>query len=547
MGTLNQDAVTPNSPVTFCLFPDPSSHKLNRVTVKDSNSLAAPAARDGLHWIIRILVYVFAFSQFSYITADPDLWGHLRFGQDIWEHKAVHPTDPFSYTAQGHPWINHEWLMEVSYYLIYKAFDSTGLLIFKALLGIFIVHLLSSLYFARTGNYTVYLMVFALVIPVMAPGFMTRPHLATFLCLTLMVYILQKFFDGNHRILKWMPLLMLVWVNSHGGVVAGLGIFGVIAAVEFWRCRKTGESKGPLLVKYFLLSGLAVLINPYGYKLWLFFVHSLGQARSISEWGAVPLFDASLWQYKLLVLLFAASFFLPSKKRTWEVLVITLAIVYGFRHQRHTVLTVILMAPYLLAQYGRWLRWDFKPAYDRLSQHFHWAVQGVVAGCAVLLLAGQIRAYASNDFKIRVDPDMYPTYAAQFMEANGIDGDLVVPFDWGEYIIWKFPESRVSIDGRFRTVYPERIIELNKAFAEGRPEGLALLTDHPTFAVLTKVHEAPHMFMETLPGWEKVYQDPISKIFVRARDAAPDHPVWKKVTGKGFTRTDAPPPWAFPG
>ena len=84
--------------------------------------------------------------------------------------------------------------MEVSFYLIYHTFDSTGLLFFKALLGIFIVHLLSSIYFARAGNITVYLILCALIIPVMAPGFMTRPHLATFLCLTLLVYVLQKVF-----------------------------------------------------------------------------------------------------------------------------------------------------------------------------------------------------------------------------------------------------------------------------------------------------------------------------------------------------------------
>ena len=37
---------------------------------------------------------------------------------------------------------------------------------------------------------------------------------------------------------------MLLWVNSHGGVVAGLGIFGMITAVEVIRCYKTGESRG---------------------------------------------------------------------------------------------------------------------------------------------------------------------------------------------------------------------------------------------------------------------------------------------------------------
>ncbi|MDH3257184.1 MAG: hypothetical protein OEM27_06170, partial [Nitrospinota bacterium] len=432
-------------------------------------------------------------------------------------------------------------------YLIYHALDSTGLLFFKALLGVFIVHLLSSIYFTRTGNITVYLILFALIIPVMAPGFMTRPHLATFLCLTLLVYVLQKFFDGNHPIIKWTPLIMLLWVNSHGGVVAGLGIFGVITVVEVIRCYKTGENRGILLLKYFLLSGLAVLINPYGYNLWLFFIHSLGMPRTISEWSPVNLTDLSYWQYKVLVLLFLGTFLLPKKKRVWEILIITLAIVYGFRHQRHTVLTAILLAPYLLLNYGRWLQWDIRSYYDRLSHHFRWTVQGVLGVFVIFMIAMQLNKYAVNDFKIRVDPNVYPAYAALFMEANGLEGNLVVPFDWGEYMIWKSPNSRVSIDGRFRTVYPENIIEMNRAFAYGKPEGLTLLRDFPTILVLTKKKEAPHTFMETMPGWVKIYQDPISKLFIKSRKNAANHPAWHQIHQNGIIHLNHPPPWAFPG
>ena len=96
---------------------------------------------------------------------------------------------------------------------------------------------------------------------------------------------------------------------------------------------------------------------------------------------------------------------------------------------------------------------------------------------------------------------------------------------------------------------------MNRAFAYGKPEGLALLRDFPTILVLTKEHEAPHNFMETIPGWVKIYQDPISKLFIRTQESAPDHPLWKRILenkrkrndGKAFVRLNHPPPWAFPG
>jgi len=41
------------------------------------------------------------------------LWGHVRFGQAVLNlhHLVLH--DPYSYSAPGHYWNNHEWLSEV--------------------------------------------------------------------------------------------------------------------------------------------------------------------------------------------------------------------------------------------------------------------------------------------------------------------------------------------------------------------------------------------------------------------------------------------------
>ena len=111
----------------------------------------------------------------------------------------------------------------------------------------------------------------------------------------------------------------------------------------------------------------------------------------------------------------------------------------------------------------------------------------MVLGIFLILQTGFLfNKYWINDYRIPIEPAVYPTYAAQFMTANHLQGNILVPFDWGEYIIWKFPESKVSIDGRFRTAYPENIIELNLAFSQGQAESLKLLNEFPTDLVLAK-------------------------------------------------------------
>ena len=88
---------------------------------------------------------------------------------------------------------------------------------------------------------------------------------------------------------------------------------------------------------------------------------------------------------------------------------------------------------------------------------------------------------------------------------------------------------------------------MNRAFAYGKPESIALLTDFPTTLVMTKKNEAPHTFMEKAPGWKKIYQDPISKLFIRTQENATDQSMWKQINRKGIIHLDHPPPWAFPG
>jgi len=44
---------------------------------------------------------------------DPDLWWHVRIGQDIFATHHWPIVDPYSFTVGGNPWIAYEWLGDV--------------------------------------------------------------------------------------------------------------------------------------------------------------------------------------------------------------------------------------------------------------------------------------------------------------------------------------------------------------------------------------------------------------------------------------------------
>ena len=92
--------------------------------------------------ILAILVFILA----GRGVADPDIWWHLRNAQFLFTHLQFPRTDAFSYTAQGYPWVAHEWLAEVPYYLAWRAFGLVGLFgLFLLLVEIMIFGVLYSM------------------------------------------------------------------------------------------------------------------------------------------------------------------------------------------------------------------------------------------------------------------------------------------------------------------------------------------------------------------------------------------------------------------
>src|SRR4030067_3788988 len=67
----------------------------------------------------------------SRTIADPDLWGHVRFGLDTIQNRGVMRNDPYSYLTAGQPWFNHEWLAEVTFASAWMYARATGLGVLK--------------------------------------------------------------------------------------------------------------------------------------------------------------------------------------------------------------------------------------------------------------------------------------------------------------------------------------------------------------------------------------------------------------------------------
>ena len=99
-----------------------------------STSIASyllPRMRD----ILFLIVFVAALAAgWRTLNNDGDLPRHLLMGQVIVETRSIPRQEMFTYVYEGRPYVAHEWLADVIFYLSYKALGLKGVVLLTALL-----------------------------------------------------------------------------------------------------------------------------------------------------------------------------------------------------------------------------------------------------------------------------------------------------------------------------------------------------------------------------------------------------------------------------
>ena len=491
---------------------------MNGTTTTSKHERGLHSLENTFNLLMKILVYSSAFYFFSFVTADTDLWGHIKFGQDLWTAKSLYRFDIYSYTAFGAEWINHEWLAELIMFFVYRTFGSAGLLMGKLLVGFAIISILSLITSRRICNIFVYGLVFVLSVFVMSPGFMIRPQLFTFLFVAYFLYVFHLYFENQKNLLWSLPLIMILWVNCHGGFLVGAGMFPVVVGCEYITClmrHKNTAHLGPMMF-WLILTEASIFINPYGYHLPAFLYKTLSVPRGIGEWNPVSVFNLSYIRFKLLAFLFLCSFFIRNQERRyWEAGIIGIALIYAFMHQRHTPVFAIVAAPYLVENYSLMVR------RTNVSEEIRSFSSYAILNLFLCILIGYQLFFTGSKYikaqcNIIVDPTKYPVSAVHFLKENGIKGNILLPFDWGEYAIWKlYPDCRVSIDGRFRTVYPEIVLTDHFSAAADETKLRELLEKYPPDIILGRQNPLYQRLIATQDRWIYVYSDATSIVFIR--------------------------------
>src|SRR4030043_937032 len=321
---------------------------------------------------------------------------------------------------------------------------------------------------------------------------------------------------------------MVLWVNLHGGFIAGFMLLAVYITGNLLKAffvkedRHEASQRTKMLLIMFFLCLLASLLNPQGYKILLFPFELTANKfimDNVNEWLS-PNFHTDLrYEYMLLlmILVFGVSVF---KLNAIETLLVILFTHMSLFSARYIPLYAIILSPIIARRIDHLIKdvsdrklvkrflsiADRATVTDSKTKGYLWSLLAVGA-LIIALFMGKID-YGFDKKKLPVD-------AVQFMKKEKITGNMFNNDEFGDYIIYAaWPEYKVFFDGRSDMYGVERMKEYFKVVKIETGWDKVLAKYDINWIIYGANSPLSHFLIER-DDWKLIYADKVANIFVR--------------------------------
>ncbi len=445
---------------------------------------------------------------------DYDLYARFIIAENFFEKGVFNYNDFLSYTPT-HTWYDHEYGAGLIYYLFYKYMGPFGLVLIQGLLLFLTSFVIIKIQQLQKHAYPVSLFVMSIFLILFAhqnPSII-RCHMFSFLFFAIFLYMLEKTRIGHLRnkpskILWFVPPLVILWNNLHGGVFSGLGlIFMYLIGALF-----TGQN-WKLYLKVMVVSVPLLVINPYGPEYIDFLLSASIKAREmITEWWGVFGLNRTTYYYPLFfagvlgIGLALAKFWNKGKINITKFIILASTLYLGTIHVKLLSLPIIV----LWALYYNDIMWLFDKKIYRNVEKFTYFIIICLIFC-IPLKHPEIHKTNINKF---------PVKEVEFININNIKGNLLTEFGFGSYVSYKlYPDNLIYMDGRYEVVYYDKEFDNLMNFEKKENDWQAVLRDYPTEVLLMEKTIPVYNELEKLPNWVKIYEGKLCGVFVKKSKA----------------------------
>jgi hypothetical protein len=487
--------------------------------------------------------FIFLGKQF---LADSDIGWHIRNGEHILAASHVPQQDYFSYTMAEKPWYAWEWLYDLSVGGIHSVAGLRGVVLLSALIAAFTFALLFRSALNASGNLLVAGGLTALTAVAASIHLLARPHMVTWLFTLVWFQQLDQFQHGERRRLIALPVLMLLWVNLHGGFLMGIALTGLFLAgnAATWilsshaKLRMAALDRLRHLTTVLAFIVLATLVTPYGLRLYVHlyeYLDSKFMMNNIQEFLSPDFHLLQVKAFALLLLAALLALMMEGRKASpTDFLMIAFSAWIGLFAVRNIPIAAILMslaiAPLLgaafrdVAQHDDCALWLRRLALkldgfltrmrlmDRLFQRH------VLAAVAVVLLVASVVSRAHSRPRaeaLAFDKKHMPVNAVEFMAANNIHDHFFAPDSWSGYVIYRlYPNVQVMMDDR-HDFYGEKFVRDYLKVAQAAYGWRDVLNANRVNWVLVPVDSPLSSTLKEAADWKVVHDDGMAIVFER--------------------------------
>ena len=475
------------------------------------------------------------------LLGDAGIGWHIRTGQQILATHAIPRVDLFSSTMTGKPWFAWEWLYDLVVGQLEATLGLNGVVWLTALVIAAVFAWTFRLLIARGTNVLVALALVLLAVAGSMIHFLARPHVVSWLFTLAWFWILDSserddFAGGGGPGRPWiraLPLLMLVWVNVHGGFLVGFVLLGIFLCGAAWTWFRTSNHRieemrlkiaaGKRirnLTGVGLLCLAASLVNPYGWKLYEHIDRYLSSGflmDHIDEFQS-PNFHRIAQRCFLLLLLFTiAVLALRGRRlRMSQGLTILFAVYAGLYASRSipvsSLLLVMVVGPLVPARFAAGFSQRMAAIEVGMRAHL-WPVLALVGTLAIAANGGRVGSRVWMD--AHFDPQRMPVDAVNYLEKNEVEGPVFSPDSWGGYLIYRlYPKVRVVVDDR-HDLYDEEFFKSYLKVVRGERGWQEFLLTHQSSCLLLPKDAALANLVALSKGWKQIYADDVAVVFVR--------------------------------
>lgn len=441
---------------------------------------------------------------------DTDFGWHYRCGNELLKFGELCLENNYSYYLPNYKWGYSSVMYDSTLALIYNFFGFNGLTILNVLLWIGIAYLFSKLLKQNVliNSFVVFGLFFSSW-DVFNLGY--RPQIISILFILLTILFLAKFGQKEKSLsLLFLPVLFFVWVNIHLGFFLGLIILSFFTLQSFF------EKKNVLLFSIVLVNSFgATLLNPFTYKVYPELLRHFQTPlyTLIAEWVR-----PAWWTQAVVVVTFLVLLFLLYRMKNKSIFVwglLLLCAYLGITAKRNIPLF------YIASMYVLFI--ELRVNFDHMVHIIKPLSIAIFVTILVFFLDQPTAALTFNTGNTDYcDSSLVKLPCSLVKKYKNLTGNIFSMYEWGGYLIWKLPHSKVFVDGRTpawkapnnESPYTTflKIIQTQKGWNEqlSKYKTDYLLIQGGTFLDL-KLHETkPEKY-----GWKELYRDKLAVLYKR--------------------------------